>query len=60
MDDDRIAQYVQILITCHGSEAEDTARKRTRRCLRRGEPEWAHVWCEVADQIAKLRTPALT
>ncbi len=56
MDKGRIAQLAGILIACHGTDAEDAARQRANRCLRRKEPEWAALWREVTTHIAKLRT----
>jgi hypothetical protein len=41
------------MLACHGAEAESAARKRANRCLRRKEPEWAALWREVADRIAR-------
>jgi hypothetical protein len=43
------------MLACHGDDAESAARKRANRCLRRKEPEWAALWREVADRIAKSR-----
>ena len=53
MENGRVAQLVAILVACHGADAEDTARKRANRCLRRREIKWAALWSEVAEQIAK-------
>ena len=48
----RIAQVANILIACHGLNAENAARLRQKRCARRGEPEWAALWRDVAGWIA--------
>jgi hypothetical protein len=58
--DDRVSELVKILIACHGDGAEEAARKRANRCLRRRELIWAKLWREAAEQIDKRRTPALT
>lgn len=58
MTHERVAQLVDILVACHGAEAENLARKRANRCLRLGQTEWAALWFEVAEQIAKRGTPA--
>jgi len=53
MDDQHIQQMIEVMLACHGAEAEIAARKRANRCLRRKEPEWAALWREVADRIAR-------
>jgi len=53
MDDQHIQQMIEVMLACHGAEAETAARKRANRCLRRKEPEWAAMWSEVADRIAR-------
>jgi len=53
MDDQHIQQMIEVMLACHGAEAEIAARKRANRCLRRKEPEWAAMWREVADRIAR-------
>lgn len=55
MDDAHIANMIEVMITCHGDQAEIAARKRANRCLRRKEAEWAALWREVADRIAAGR-----
>jgi len=56
MENDRIFQLADILMACHGADAEQIARKRGRRCLQRKELEWAQVWRDVAEYISK-RSP---
>ena len=53
MDEQHIQQMIEVMLACHGAEAESAARKRANRCLRRKEPEWAAMWREVADRIAR-------
>lgn len=53
IDDQRIRQMVEVMLACHGADAENHARRRVHRCLRRGEPEWAALWREVVDRIAR-------
>jgi hypothetical protein len=53
MDEQRIQQMIEVMLACHGADAESAARKRANRCLRRKEPEWAALWREVADRIAR-------
>jgi hypothetical protein len=53
MDEQHIQQMIEVMLACHGAEAESAARKRANRCLRRKEPEWAALWREVADRIAR-------
>jgi hypothetical protein len=53
MDDQHIQQMIEVMLACHGAEAEIAARKRANRCLRRKEPEWAAMWREVADRIGR-------
>ena len=53
MDDQHIQQMIGVMLACHGAEAESAARKRANRCLRRKEPEWAALWREVAERIAR-------
>ena len=52
MDEQHIQQMVDVMLECHGKDAESAARKRANRCLRRKEPEWAAIWREVADRLA--------
>lgn len=52
MEEQHIQQMIQVMLECHGAEAESAARKRANRCIRRKEPEWAAAWREVADRIA--------
>lgn len=58
MDEAKIAKMIEIMLACHGADAEAAARKRANRCLRRKEPEWAALWREVADRLATERVPA--
>ena len=53
MDEQHIRQMIEVMQACHGAEAESAARKRANRCLRRKEPEWAALWREVAERIAR-------
>lgn len=53
MDEQHIQQMIGVMLACHGAEAESAARKRANRCLRRKEPEWAALWREVAERIAR-------
>jgi predicted protein tyrosine phosphatase len=50
-----IARLAAVLIECHGSDAENKARKRANRCLRRNQLEWAEVWRAVAERISEQR-----
>jgi hypothetical protein len=56
MDEQHIQQMIEVMLACHGAEAESAARKRANRCLRRKEPEWATMWREVADRIARSQS----
>jgi hypothetical protein len=58
MDEAHIQTMIEVMIACHGSAAESAARKRANRCLRRKEAEWAALWREVADRIARGDHPA--
>ncbi|HEX4194853.1 MAG TPA: hypothetical protein VHY80_17225 [Stellaceae bacterium] len=60
MDEQHIQQMIEVMLACHGAEAESAARKRANRCLRRKEPEWAAMWREVADRIARGQSTAPT
>ena len=63
MDESHIQKMIEVMLACHGADAENAARKRANRCLRRKEPEWAALWREVADRLAQRpspRTPAAT
>lgn len=51
MGDGQLAQLAEILIACHGADAEKAARIRANRCRRRNVPEWATLWRLVADHI---------
>jgi hypothetical protein len=53
MDEQHIQQMIGVMLACHGAEAESAARKRANRCLRRKEPEWAALWREVAERLAR-------
>ena len=44
---------IGVMLACHRAKAEDVVRKRAARCLRRKEPEWAALWREVAERIAR-------
>ena len=57
MDENHIQKMIEVMLACHGAEAESAARKRANRCLRRKEPEWAALWREVADRIARRQSP---
>jgi hypothetical protein len=60
MGDERSIQFADLLITCHGSEAEKIARQRARKCLERGETGWAELYAKVAEEIARRqRHPAV-
>ena len=52
MDETHVEKMIDVMIACHGEEAEIAARKRANRCLRRRQPQWAAIWREVADRIA--------
>lgn len=56
MDESHIATMIEVMIACHGDQAEIAARKRANRCLRRKEMEWAALWREVADRLAKAQS----
>lgn len=56
VDETHIEQMMAVMTACHGDEAENAARKRANRCLRRKEPEWAALWREVADRLAQRKT----
>ena len=62
MDEHHIRKMIEVMLACHGADAENAARKRANRCLRRKEPEWAALWREVADRLAQppLRTAVAT
>jgi len=53
MDEAHIKKMMEVMVACHGAEAESAARKRANRCLRRKEADWAALWREVADRLAK-------
>ena len=55
MDQAHVETMIEIMIACHGDDAETAARKRANRCQRRKELEWATLWREVADRIAQRR-----
>ena len=55
MDESQIDKMIEVMIACHGDDAESAARKRANRCMRRKEAEWAAVWRNVADRIAQRR-----
>jgi hypothetical protein len=50
MDEQHIQQMIEVMLACHGAEAESAARKRANRCTRRKEPEWAAAWRERCDR----------
>lgn len=52
-DEQRIRQMIEVMLACHGAAAAAKARKRAIRCRHRQEPEWAALWREVADRIAR-------
>jgi hypothetical protein len=56
MDESHIEHMIEVMIACHGEEAEIAARKRANRCMRRRQPQWAALWREVADRIAARGT----
>jgi hypothetical protein len=58
MDEKHLQQMIEVMLACHGADAESAARKRANRCLRRKEPEWAAMWREVADRIARAQAAA--
>jgi hypothetical protein len=58
MDDDRVVPFAELLITCHGAEAEKIARERVNRCLCRGEADWAELYRKVAEEIARRKPSA--
>jgi hypothetical protein len=58
MDEVHLSKMIEVMIACHGDDAEIAARKRANRCLRRREAEWAALWREVADRIAQTRASA--
>ena len=53
MDEQQIHRMIGVMLACHRAKAEDVVRKRAARCLRRKEPEWAALWREVAERIAR-------
>ena len=57
MDDDRVAQFTELLIARHGADAEKFALQRSQRCLRQGETKWAELYREVAAELARRRPP---
>lgn len=57
MDEAQIEKMIEVMIACHGDDAEAAARKRASRCMRRKTAEWAAVWREVANRIAQRRGP---
>ena len=58
MDEAHIKKMIEVMVACHGAEAESAARKRANRCVRRKEPEWAALWREVADRLARSNVEA--
>ncbi len=58
MDDAHIKRMIDVMVACHGADAESAARKRANRCLRRKEADWAALWREVADRLAQASLPA--
>lgn len=58
MDEAHIAKMMEIMVACHGADAESAARKRANRCLRRKEADWAALWREVADRLARSKAAA--
>jgi hypothetical protein len=60
MDHERVTAFTELLISCHGMEAENVARKRAAKCMKRGETEWAELYQAVAGEIAKRqRLPSI-
>lgn len=57
MDEAHVAKMIEVMVACHGDQAEIAARKRANRCLRRKELEWAALWREVADRLANGHAP---
>lgn len=54
MDEDAYLEpLVEVLIDCHGENAENVARKRSGRCRRSEQLEWAERWNKVAEYIAR-------
>jgi hypothetical protein len=58
MDEAHIQSMIEVMVACHGAEAENAARKRANRCLRRKEADWAMLWREVADRLAHVNGEA--
>jgi hypothetical protein len=58
LDETHIEKMIALMNACHGDHGEMVARKRANRCLRRREPEWAALWREVAERIARAREPS--
>jgi hypothetical protein len=56
MDEAHIQRMIEVMVACHGADAEAAALKRANRCLRRKEAGWAALWREVADRIARAKT----
>jgi hypothetical protein len=54
MDEDAyLGPLIEVLINCHGPNAENVARKRSGRCRRSKQLEWAERWDKVAEHIAR-------
>jgi hypothetical protein len=53
MTEDRTSLFADILIACHGGEAEKIARRRAERSLTRKAPDWAEMYLKVAAEIAR-------
>jgi len=50
MDEDAyLGRLVEVLINCHGPNAENVARKRSGRCRRSEQLEWVERWDKVAN-----------
>jgi len=58
MHDESVFEFTELLIACHGIDAEKIARERARKWSDRSEPQWAELYGKVAEEIAR-RQPSL-
>jgi hypothetical protein len=59
VEHERVTQFADLLIACHGPDAEKVARRRANKSMARGEQQWAQLYDAVAGEIAK-RQPSPT
>lgn len=61
MDGEYIVALVDLLEHRHGEQAENIARKRSARCRRMKQADWAETWMKVATELQQrnARTTSL-